>query len=193
MKTATIAILTLCLVAAPHAAGDGWRAGQGDVRVLCPLTVGGSFEARTTALTGALAAGPPGSSALSGQLSVDLRTLDSGIELRNDHLRNKYLEAGKGEGFDTAVLSDIVLGKADAGTVQGKTTFTGTLLLHGTKKPVSGEAEIRRSPSSVRVSASFPITLADYGIAKPQYLGIGVRNQVRVKVTFVAAPAGAGA
>jgi hypothetical protein len=32
-----------------------WRATEGEVRVICPLTVGGSFEARTAALGGVLA------------------------------------------------------------------------------------------------------------------------------------------
>jgi hypothetical protein len=42
-----------------------------------------------------------------GSLAVDLRTLDTGIALRNEHLRENYLEVDKGPGFDTATLSKI--------------------------------------------------------------------------------------
>ena len=56
-------------------------------------------------------------------------------------------------------------------------------------KDVAGQAEIRREGSSVRVEASFAVVLADHGIPKPQYLGVGVKNQVQVKVSFVATPA----
>lgn len=39
------------------------------------------------------------------------------------------------------------------------------------------------------MTASFPVRIDDYGIAPPRYLGVGVRNEVQVKVSLVAAPA----
>jgi hypothetical protein len=36
-------------------------------------------------------------------------------------------------------------------------------------------------------------SLADFAIARPQYLGVGVENEVQVRVTLVATPAAAGA
>ena len=53
--------------------------------------------------------GTSGSPHFDGNLTVDLRTLDTGIGLRNDHLRDHYLEVDKGPGFDKAILSEIVL------------------------------------------------------------------------------------
>jgi polyisoprenoid-binding protein YceI len=165
-----------------------WRVVQGDVRVACPLTVGGSFEAKTTSLTGTVTLAASQSAAFAGDLSVDLRTLDTGIDLRNHHLRDNYLEVEKGESFDRAILSHIHLGDVDPGSFQGKTRFTGDFLLHGTKKTIEGEAEIRREGRAVRVEASFPIAVSDFGIAKPQYLGVGVKNEVKVMVTLLAEP-----
>ena len=37
-----------------------------------------------------------------------------------------------------------------------------------------------------RVRAEFPIRVSDYQIPTPAYMGIGVRDEIRVKVTFVA-------
>lgn len=175
----------LLLTASPLHAADAasWQASRGDVSVLCPLTVGGSFDAKTTALTGTLTAGGP------SELSVDLATLDTGIGLRNEHLRDSYLEIAKGDGFDQAVLSQIQLAAPDPATFHGRTTFTGTLRLHGVAKAVSGDAEIRREAASVRVIASFPIRLAEFGIAPPRYLGVGVKDEVRVNVTLLATKA----
>src|SRR5262245_58380913 len=62
-----------------------WRIASGEVAVLCPLTVGGSFEAKTDNLTGELRVDAAQPSKLAGELSVDLRTLDTGIGLRNTH------------------------------------------------------------------------------------------------------------
>src|SRR5687767_11543187 len=81
-----------------------YRIEQGAVRVICPMTIGGSFDAKTTALSGSVTTGPSGSHAFDGSLAVNLRTLDTGIGLRNQHLRENYLEVDKGPGFDTATL-----------------------------------------------------------------------------------------
>jgi polyisoprenoid-binding protein YceI len=189
--TRTTFALWMTLVVAPVAAGGQQarvRVDSGQVRVTCGMTVGGSFEAKTSALSGALTLASSSPAAYSGELTVDLRTLDTGIELRDDHLRNEYLEVGKGDGFSTAVLSAISLGNVDPDTIQGRTPFTGTLLLHGVKRPIAGQAEIKRSNGSMRIDASFPVTLTDFGIAKPQYLGVGVKTEVQVKVSLVAKP-----
>ena len=121
--------IALGLAAATHA--DDWRVARGDVRVVCPLTVGGSFEAKTSALTGVLTrvAGRPAS--FEGMLSVDLRTLDTGIDLRDNHMRETYLEVGKGKGFDRAVLSGILIDDADGAAFAGRSRFSAMLLLHG--------------------------------------------------------------
>jgi polyisoprenoid-binding protein YceI len=68
---------------------------------------------------------------------------------------------------------------------EGKGSFTGSLMLHGVKKTVSGPVEIRKG-TGLRVRASFPVNLPDYNIAEPRYLGVGVRNTVQVTVTFIA-------
>jgi polyisoprenoid-binding protein YceI len=170
-----------------------WRATQGEVRVICPMTVGGSFDARTTALDGVLAAAADKPPAFDGSLRVDLRTLRTGIDLRDEHLREKYLEVGKGPAYEAAVLTDLRLGPGASDTADGRTTFTGTMALHGTTRPVAGQAEVRHDGANVHVTASFPLTLTDYGIAKPQYLGVGVRNEVQVRVSLLAAPEPAGA
>jgi polyisoprenoid-binding protein YceI len=169
--------------AVARAQAPAWRVGSGEVLVMCPLTVGGSFEAKTQSVSGQLAVDPAQMSRLTGEIAVDLKTLDSGIGLRNTHMRDNYLEVGKGDGFDRAVLSEIVL-QGDAATVTGATTFTATLLVHGTRKPVSGQARISRAGTDVRVDASFMVNLPDFGIPKPRYLGVGVKDQVQVKVKF---------
>jgi polyisoprenoid-binding protein YceI len=193
-STSILALFALGLAASPKslaaatAAGPAWRVAHGEIRVECPLTVGGSFEAKTAALGGTLEESAPRPPSFEGSLTADLKTLDTGIDLRSEHLREEYLEVGKGPGYDTAVLSDIRLGNVDATTFQGRTDFSGTFMVHGAKQPVRGQAEIHREGAAVRIEATFPVALADYGIPKPQYLGIGVRNQVQVKVSLVATP-----
>ena len=172
-------------VAVTSAASGPWRVGQAEVSVKCPMTVGGSFDARTSALTGTLtvSAGRP---SFEGSLAVDLRTIDTGIDLRNEHLREKYLEVEKGEGYDQAILAEVALQGLNPDAPAGTGSFTGSLMLHGVKKTVTGPVEIRQGGTAWRVRASFPVNLPDYNIEKPRYLGVGVRDTVQVSVTFIA-------
>lgn len=169
-----------------------WRLASGEVRISVPLRPGGAFEARTSALVGELRASGSTPVLLTGRLVVDLATIDTGIGLRNRHLRENYLEIAK-EGFDEAVLSEVRVAAASSAAFRGKSGFTATLLLHGVKQTVSGECEIRDSAPGVLVQATFPLGLRDFGIEPPQYMGVGVGNKLLVRVEFRAAPAhGAG-
>ena len=179
---AAAGVVALLATSGRAEAPSSWRVTRSEVRVICPLTLGGAFEARTDALRGTLSLEAAHPVTFAGELLVDLRTLDTGIRLRNDHLRDVYLEVGRGDGFDKAVLSRIALVGIEAEMLHGRTGFSGTLFLHGVGYAVSGQAQIDREPGSVRVEASFPVTLADYGIRKPQYLGVGVKEQIQVRV-----------
>jgi polyisoprenoid-binding protein YceI len=177
-------LVVLGLAGATVVAANTWRVGQGDVRVNCPMTIGGSFDARTTALSGSVTASANGSRVFDGSLTVDLRTLDTGIGLRNEHLRENYLEVDKGPGFDTATLSEIDLIGLNPDAPEGSGSFTGSLTLHGVTRAVTGAVDVRQSGAGFRVKASFLVTLADFSIRKPRYLGIGVKDTVQVDVAF---------
>jgi polyisoprenoid-binding protein YceI len=180
-KTSVVAALVaLAAVVSPNT----WSVQQGDVRVICPITVGGSFDAKTTAISGSVTAGAVGSTVLDGSFAVDLRALDTGIGLRNDHLRERYLEVNRGPGYDTATLSEIDLKGLDPHAPEGNGSFTGVLTLHGVTKRVTGSVDVHETRNGLRINASFPVNLSEYDIPAPRYLGVGVRNTVRVEAAF---------
>ena len=178
--------LAAALDAPLRAQSAQWTVRAGEVRVLCPLTVGGSFEAKTTTLSGVVSPGASPDDQWTGELVVDLNALDTGIDLRTRHMRDEYLETGRGPEFARAVLTGVHLDGIPPDTLGGKGGFAGRLRLHGVERPVRGQVELRRAGRLVRVRASFPVVLADFGIAKPRYLGVGVKDEVTVRVAFEA-------
>lgn len=179
------ALIALCIAVDPAGAqGLEWTIRRGDVRVRCPLTIGGSFEAKTQMITGSVRAASASNEALTGEIAVDLAGLDTGISLRNQHLRDNYLEVARGPDFARAVLTGVRLAGLSPSAPDGKGTFTGSLRLHGVERMVSGQAEIRRSGAGIRVRASFPVSLENFAIAEPRYLGVGVKDEVSVQVSF---------
>jgi polyisoprenoid-binding protein YceI len=188
--TLGLASLLILLASGSVAAEPSWwQIERGDVRILVPLKPGGAFTATAPSLSGTLTLDQAKPARLTGDVSMDLATIDTGIGLRNQHLRENYLEVAKGKGFDKAVLSEILMNDADGEAFEGRTPFTGMLLLHGVKHPVEGTAEIHRDGLGRRVQAEFPLVLTDFQITPPLYLGVGVANRLLVKARFTAVPA----
>ena len=166
-------------------ASESWSLDFGDVQVRCRLTVGGSFDAVTSSISGTLRRATPDTSSYRGELRVDLTALDTGIGLRNEHLRSSYLEVERGPDFRHAVLSGMLLDEPPRVRAGGhQTRFSGTLSLHGVRRTVEGEAELRRRNGRMQVEAEFSLSLEAFDIPPPRYLGVGVRDEVEITVTF---------
>jgi hypothetical protein len=94
-----------------------------------------------------------------GEAIFDLKTLDTGISLRNKHMKEKYLKTDK---YPTAKLS-----------------FPDRkLTLHGVTKEINPELHVLGG----KVEAKFKINLADYKIDIPSFMEITVAKTVDVSV-----------
>lgn len=112
------------------------------------------------------------------QVVVTLAKLTTRSDPRDKQMRN-LLEVGK---YPTATFKT-----AHAGvTVGGEGTATGDLTLHGLKKNV--HVHYRNTDGAVHATAT--ITLVDFGISPPTYLGAQINSSVDLEVTL---PARAGA
>lgn len=188
MKNNAIFVFAIALMAAgrPAGAADAYKISSGEITVMCPLTVGGSFEAKTKNLSGDVTPASDEQGAVRGAVRVELQTLETGIGIRDRHMKNNYLEVEKGPAFATAVIEDIRVEK-----LEGKTVFTAMLSLHGQKKKVTGAAELQQKDGKIRVQAQFPVKVSEFEIPAPTYLGVGVKDEIQIKVSLMAVPAGA--
>jgi len=114
-------------------------------------------------------------------VTVPLAKLDTGIDLRNRHMRDKYLEVGK---YPAAVLkvSKSALTFPKGGPVTSK--GTGTLTLHGQSRPTAFTYAAKPAGAGASVSASLRLDMTEFGIEKPGYSGVSVKPEVEVTVTF---------
>lgn len=127
---------------------------------------------------------------LSGQFKFELASIDTGIGLRNEHMKDKYLEVQK---FPTAnlELKDVAL-PSEWSLEKAKTDelpFVGSLNLHGVTREVSGKFHVTEAAAVV---AEFKIKLTDFAIQIPEYMGIKVADEVSVKVKIDRVQAEAG-
>lgn len=119
---------------------------------------------------------------VTGNMKFELSTIDTGIPMRNDHMKEKYLQV-KDHPTATLELTDVKLAKDwdPAKPKLDKSDFTGTLTLHGQKQPVNGTFTVGDKKD---VSAKFKVKLTDYKIDIPSYLGATVANEVEVTVNI---------
>jgi polyisoprenoid-binding protein YceI len=130
-------------------------------------------------------AGPAGSliitgHAFNGSVHFDLRTLSTGIEMRDHHMKEKYLEVDK---FPDAELKfkDAVLSETNPDKIKGS-AFSGTLKLHGVEKPVQGTFSSESTVQGLKINSSMTVKLSDFGIQIPSYLGITVAEDVKIDI-----------
>ena len=169
--------------------------GENKVVFISKATVEG-FEGKTRQLEGHLVLDPANlGDTVSVHLEVDLASLDTGIAKRNKHMRENHLETAK---YPKAVFDGIsVRGPAGAKLAPGNPAtldVEGTFTLHGVSRRlrILVQAGYDPKPAGARITfhATFPVTLADYAISRPEFLFLKLAEtqQVRVDGVAVATP-----
>lgn len=115
-------------------------------------------------------------------VSVPLATLDTGIDLRNRHMREKYLETDKYPNATLVVDRASIKLPADGASVQG--SATGQMTIHGKTKPVTFQYVIRREGGVYVAEGKVPLNIKDFDINIPSYLGVTVKPDIETAVTF---------
>jgi polyisoprenoid-binding protein YceI len=114
-------------------------------------------------------------------VTVGLNSLKTGIDLRDRHMKEKYLETGK---FATATLTvDTAKLRRPSGE-KVSADVDGTLSLHGVTKQVRVHYVASGDPKNVQIDGSVHLKMTDYGIVVPSYLGVTVKPDVDIKVSF---------
>lgn len=116
------------------------------------------------------------------KVRVPLANLDTGIGLRNRHMREKYLQVQLYPNADL-VVSRSALKLPNSGD-EAKSDANGTMTLHGKSKPVRFSYNAKRDANRYHVTGSVHLNMNDFGIEVPSYLGVTVKPEVDVSVAF---------
>jgi polyisoprenoid-binding protein YceI len=112
-------------------------------------------------------------------VTVPLGNLDTGIALRNKHMKEKYLETDKYPNAELVVAKSAL--KADGGG-----SATGTMKIHGKSKDVSFTYNAKKGGSGIAVDGVAHINIKEFGVEVPSYLGVTVKPEVDLNVKFTA-------
>lgn len=126
----------------------------------------------------------------SAEFNVDLASIDTGIALRNEHMRDNFLQTAK---FPEAVFKvSKVTGDHEA-FAQGKPVSViadGSVTIHGVtleqKIPVTVTLKRKNSKPSLTFTGKFPVKLEDYKIQRPEVVFQKLADTVFVTVSATA-------
>lgn len=150
-----------------------------------------SFKGRTNQISGSIETDLAQlADSLRFRIEVDLASLDTGIGLRNQHMRDNHLET---DTFPTAVFAG---GNVESTTSPALTPGTsatvrlaGELSLHGVTRPVEIDVNLTLVESgALNVSSDFVINLSAHDIKRPKFLVLKLADEQKIHVGFTAQP-----
>jgi polyisoprenoid-binding protein YceI len=160
-----------------------------------------NIAGNTNAVTGSVTFDPSDlKKPVSAHIEVDLRKVDTGIAMRNEHMRSEnYLNTDK---YPSAVFSidTMITTAAKIATENQATdvTLRGWLEIHGAKRQVSvtGKAiYLKANPDldkmgypgeMLNFDGNFRILLSDFNITRPQMLVLKLAEEQDIHINFTA-------
>ncbi len=112
---------------------------------------------------------------------VDLNSLDTGIGLRNRHMRENYLET------DQYPITHFK-GKIVSHTVQNDTLTSveadGNIFIHGIEKPLKVTGELIKKTNGYRIKSNFIVKLSDFQIDIPSIMFYKIDENMDLNLDF---------
>ena len=137
-----------------------------------------NFEGKTSAVEGFIALDTTLYKNSRINLSVYLDSIDTGIGLRNKHMREKYLETDK---FPVANYSGTIINVKHLSYSETEIETEGILKIHGIEKEYEISGKLFNYGKLYRVDAGFNVSLKDFNIEQPTFLFISVDDNIILK------------
>ena len=112
---------------------------------------------------------------------VDLASLDTGIGLRNRHMRDNYLETDE---FPFASFAGRVTGLTQKAPGRYQAVAEGTFSIHGVQQDRAIVCDAEVVGGGLRVSCSFQILLSDHGIPIPKLMFMKIDEVMELDLDF---------
>lgn len=124
-----------------------------------------------------------------GSIRVNMKSLDTGLSLRNEHMRDNHLQT---EEFPEAVFTITSIVTAEPADISAggtsNTLVRGELDLHGVKKQYEMLGRIAYDPATSTLTASYKwdVLLQDHAIPRPEFLFMKLSDtqQITVELEF---------
>lgn len=119
-------------------------------------------------------------------LEVDLASLDTGLGLRNRHMRNNYLEVRE---FPYAIFEAVIERVESASDAGFRVTAQGVVEIHGVRREMRIPCDLSTRGEGYRVRCAFNVLLSDFDIEIPRIMFLKLADEIRIELDFAVRPA----
>jgi polyisoprenoid-binding protein YceI len=157
-----------------------------------------TIEGKTGQIDGAIEVDLTDAATATGQFEVDLTMVKTGIDLRDQHMREGYLHT---DSFPKAAFKILKVTKANPKSLADgqpvEIEAQGELTIHGVTKPVAVSGTVTYLKESEATQARLPgdllhidvgttILLSDFKVERPQFVLMKVSDRVELRVDVFA-------
>ncbi len=179
------AAVVVCLLASAGALARPSPVAKGSEVSFVARITGSSFVAHSDALSGAVEYDAAARLLRHADLVVKADTITSGMGVRDDHMRDKYLEASRFPEIRFAAHEARLEPRAGA-----KGVVDGVFTIKGTQHPAKVEVTVDSVDGErMVVSAQFKLNVTDFGIPQPTFTVVKMDPVIDVTVKMVVAQA----
>lgn len=114
-------------------------------------------------------------------LEVDLRTIDTGIGLRNRHMREDYLETDK---YPMATFKGKITRANKISGNDYNVMVDGKMTIHGVTRPITVNGVLSSTGEGYRIKSNFELRLPDYNISVPSLMFMKISEVMKMELDF---------
>jgi polyisoprenoid-binding protein YceI len=110
-------------------------------------------------------------------------TLDTGIDLRNNHMKDSYLET---ETHRFAEFTGELEPEFDPSIkTEQQASVTGTFQIHGVEREINVQGTIKPVESGLQLDAGWTVLLEDYNIDKPKVVFYELASEQEINISIL--------
>jgi len=163
--------------------------GENEV-VFVSKAVGETFDGRTDQISGNFSCDLNDLEApVSGMIEIEVRSLDTGIKMRNNHMFENHLHPDEYPKMtfelDSLINKPVMIKPGETVTMKAVGKFT----CHGVNHDIEPDLTLTlNNDGGLHVVAEWIVKLNDYDIPRPQFLFVKLAEDQEVSATFIAVP-----
>lgn len=112
------------------------------------------------------------------EFKIYLDSLDTGVGLRNTHMRDNYLETDK---YPLAQFSGSIINQTQKTKLESEVEAEGLLKIHGVERKQIIRGRLYDYGKLFKLENNFGISLSDFNIEQPSFLFISVDNEISIE------------
>jgi len=112
---------------------------------------------------------------------VELNTLDTGIGLRNRHMRENYLHTDK---YPLTYFNGKIIKSEKVSENEYKVTTEGTIFIHGVEQPLTVEGTMKKDGKQFNIQCQFNVKLSDFNIDIPSIMFYKIDENMDLHLDF---------